>query len=1309
MFRKFLFIFLFISIPFLSGAQLRINEFMASNLSGIEDPMLGQTGDWIELYNAGTTPLNLSGYYLTDNLNKPDKWSLPAGTVIEAGSYLLFWADGEAVADHTNFKLSASGESIGVFNAELDVVDSITYPKQRSDISYGRNDEEWVFFEIPTPGAQNEAIFYSDYVMSVPSFSKPGGLMEGAQSIELSTDFGGDIRYTLDGSWPDDSSFLYSAPISFQENTIIRAAIFKVNQLPGPVQTHSYFVDPEFYENELPIISITGDPDDFWDTYKGIYVQDFKPDWEIPINIEFFENFGEDRASFNELAGTKINGLMSWQLPQKMLGIYFKNKYGINSLDYQLFRDRSRNEFENFALRASGSDWGQAFLRDPLSARIAEGNMKLAKSGYRPVILTINGEYMGIHNMRSKINSSFISQKIDLSYNEFDMVEHGDYAEVGDLIAYNHLLEVLSKDLSVQSNFDQVEDLVNIENYADYVIMQMFLVNISFNHNVMAWKPKSNGKWEFILADFDRGFQNQHFLIEWFIEENNLLIDRMLKNDGFKTYFFKRFADHLYTTFNSERISEIVANYKKAIDKEMPKHIEKWRGTRSDYYGEALSSYEIWIKEVEDLNKFVVERRENVWADFENYGFNARIELGIGVYPEDAGQVTLNGLPVETNEALSRYLENEAFNLEATSQLGFEFVGWSHTPGGATIDVKTNIEVIARENVNYYAVFEANEVCLIPSLIDGTTVLNKECSPYFMNTDVWIKEAAVLMIEPGVEIRIAEGVNFIVNGAIIAEGNQEEGIVFKGLVDQEAWGAITLLNSSDTSIFNFVTIKDASIGSIPPRDKGALSLFKANAKLNHFNITEVYNNPIFAQYSWVSLDNSILQSKITGDLINVKYGNSFIQNTTFIGNSQPDTDGIDYDAINDGEIKNCHFYDFMGSNSDGIDIGEGCKNIKIDSVIIYNITDKGISVGQKSSVSINHALIFNTGIGVAVKDSSWARIENSTFYNNRQGVASYEKNPGIGGGNMVVNQSIISNSANTPFLVDVFSTLVINNSISDTDVMPGNDNSLTNPQFKAPGDHDFSLMPSSPALLDNPTDDRIGAPNYVVDALKNILMVQIYNDTTGIGKPEFIALFNPNLVPVDLNGYQFTDGITHIIQEAPLLEPQDTMWISALESGLYWPSTVNVQAWSSGKLADNGEKITLENSYGIVIDHVNLRSNNGWPVYENERILSLKEVSMDNHIGSNWYYIENKAEVIAGFSTIGISHIYPNPARDWVEILLTSSEPIKIVIYSLDGAIVDVKFTQKADKGEVRVPLTGYPKGLLIFQIGNEYRRIIHR
>ena len=139
--------------------------------------------------------------------------------LIEAEGYLLFWADGEDVADHTNFKLSASGESIGIFNSELNVIDSITYLEQRSDISFGRNNDQWVFYESPTPGAQNGMKFYFDYVLSVPSFSKLGGLMRWPQVIELSSDSGGDIRYTLDGSCPNERSGLYKATIIFQENT----------------------------------------------------------------------------------------------------------------------------------------------------------------------------------------------------------------------------------------------------------------------------------------------------------------------------------------------------------------------------------------------------------------------------------------------------------------------------------------------------------------------------------------------------------------------------------------------------------------------------------------------------------------------------------------------------------------------------------------------------------------------------------------------------------------------------------------------------------------------------------------------------------------------------------------------------------------------------------------------------------------------------------------------------------------------------------------------------------------------------------
>ncbi|MHC4616567.1 MAG: PEP/pyruvate-binding domain-containing protein [Planctomycetota bacterium] len=62
------------------GKGLFINEFMAENDSTIEDPD-GHDGypDWLELYNAGPTPIDLGGMYLTDDVNEPTMWMIPVG------------------------------------------------------------------------------------------------------------------------------------------------------------------------------------------------------------------------------------------------------------------------------------------------------------------------------------------------------------------------------------------------------------------------------------------------------------------------------------------------------------------------------------------------------------------------------------------------------------------------------------------------------------------------------------------------------------------------------------------------------------------------------------------------------------------------------------------------------------------------------------------------------------------------------------------------------------------------------------------------------------------------------------------------------------------------------------------------------------------------------------------------------------------------------------------------------------------------------------------------------------------------------
>ena len=246
----------------------------------------------------------------------------------------------------------------------------------------------------------------------------------------------------------------------------------------------------------MPVVSLASEPANFWDPAKGIYVQSFKPDWEIPVNIELFENNGADRAAFNEVAGVKINGLYSWQLPQKMLGVYFKKRYGTGSLDYSIFYDSPRASFKTFALRASGNDWSNTLMRDILGQNSTLLNMNLDISAYRWCTVYFNGQYMGIHNIREKIETDYIEKHYGLEAGTFDMVENEDYAECGDLTAYNNFKTLYTKDLSVQSNFDAVAAQMDIENFTDLVITEIASGNTSINHNVMAWKPRNTGQWK---------------------------------------------------------------------------------------------------------------------------------------------------------------------------------------------------------------------------------------------------------------------------------------------------------------------------------------------------------------------------------------------------------------------------------------------------------------------------------------------------------------------------------------------------------------------------------------------------------------------------------------------------------------------------------------------------------------------------------------------------------------------------------------------------------------------------------------------
>jgi hypothetical protein len=144
---------------------LFINEWMAANTRALADPADGDFDDWFEIYNPNPAPVDLEGFYLTDNLANPRQYRVPAGYGVPAGGFMLVWADGEPNQNspsrsdlHVSFRLSQSGEAIGLYAPDGTLVDAVVFGPQTANVSQGRYPDggpQLYFMPVPTPHAPN--------------------------------------------------------------------------------------------------------------------------------------------------------------------------------------------------------------------------------------------------------------------------------------------------------------------------------------------------------------------------------------------------------------------------------------------------------------------------------------------------------------------------------------------------------------------------------------------------------------------------------------------------------------------------------------------------------------------------------------------------------------------------------------------------------------------------------------------------------------------------------------------------------------------------------------------------------------------------------------------------------------------------------------------------------------------------------------------------------------------------------------------------------------------------------------------------
>jgi hypothetical protein len=263
--------------PNAAFSDVRINEFLADNGTGIRDEDSTRQ-DWIELYNGGPTPVNLAGWFLTDETANLTKWCFPAGVQLQPNAYLLVWASAKDRTNigalHTNFRLGKNGGFLGLVGPDSNTLVSAfsPYPAQRTDASYGRDrlDPSILgFYDVPTPRAANAVSGRSGFAPDV-EFSASSGTFTSPFTVTLSTaSTNAVIRYVLITNAalasasvtnvPTTNSPIYTGPITINMTTELRARTFQTGLFPGTPATENYIqINNEVrnFNSDLPVIVI---------------------------------------------------------------------------------------------------------------------------------------------------------------------------------------------------------------------------------------------------------------------------------------------------------------------------------------------------------------------------------------------------------------------------------------------------------------------------------------------------------------------------------------------------------------------------------------------------------------------------------------------------------------------------------------------------------------------------------------------------------------------------------------------------------------------------------------------------------------------------------------------------------------------------------------------------------------------------------------------------------------------------------------------------------------------------------------------
>lgn len=701
-----------------------INELMAKNNVVLDE--FGESDDWVEIYNDNDVGIMLQGLFVSDDINDSTKWQLPKPLLIQPKGFALLWLDDapEQGDLHIPFKLSSDGESVMIAQMQgnaLVVLDEIIFDTLPENVSYGRSmdgQNDWVEFGEYSPNASNNdnGLYFDGKV----NFSLPSGYYSTNAEVELiSSDPLAEIRFTTDGSIPDQNSNIYNSSITLNNTTLIKAKAFKTGFVSNIENEEFYLINGT---HSLPVVQLSIDPKYLWDDDEGMYVtgnngvtgncsdfitRNWNQDWERPVSIRYFETDGNQ--AFQVDAGMKIGGGCSRGFAQKMFNVFLRNtEYGDSKVEYPLFNNLPFNEYKRFKLRTSGNDFPLTKIRDAAIQEMLRDQVDIDLMGYEPVVVYLNGEYWGLYGMREHFTKHYIEAHHGVNQDSIDLIKNPyTWFEVkeGSKEDWDVLTSFIQNNsLASLSNYDYVTNQIDIYEFMNYHIAQMYVANYDWPANNSAvWRAQNGGKWRWMLFDLDisSGFgqwspatasfnaiahSTTAFGPNWpNSPESTLFFRKIIQNQFFQNEYNQRMCTFGQTIFAPDRAGQFIDSLAQKISSEIQPTIDKFNNVSTDWFmwneDPVGGSIFTWQNNLNTFKDFFDDRMGFMLTHFENhFNYDGHFDLKINYDETTNGTVVfhLNEMKIPFDYQ-GDYFKNVPIRVKAIPKPGYYFYKWLET------------------------------------------------------------------------------------------------------------------------------------------------------------------------------------------------------------------------------------------------------------------------------------------------------------------------------------------------------------------------------------------------------------------------------------------------------------------------------------------------------------------------------------------------------------------------------------------------------------------------------------------------------